>query len=88
MAIYIDGVRAGSVKELETVVFPVTPGNHVIRAGLDWSRSRPMGVDVPVGSPVELTVGFTGGPILFLVLSLVMPRRALELRAEEPVAVF
>jgi hypothetical protein len=42
-----------------------------------------MGVDVPVGSPVELTVGFTGGPILFLVLSLVMPRRALELRAEE-----
>jgi len=88
MAIYVDGDRAGSVKELETVGFSVTPGSHEIRAGLDWCRSRPIRVVVPIGAHVDLTLGFTGGPLLYLLLSLVMPRRALELRPEEPVAVF
>jgi hypothetical protein len=45
----VDGKRVGHVSAGQRRVFTVSPGSHVVRARLDWSRSRSVELDLAAG---------------------------------------
>jgi hypothetical protein len=54
--IEIDGDEIGKVARDEQVEFPVEPGEHNVRAVIDWSGSSLVQVEVGAGETVRLTV--------------------------------
>ncbi len=58
IAIEIDGERAARVGHGKTDELPVKPGQHSIRAKLDWHASPILTVDVPAGEPVTVRVEY------------------------------
>ena len=54
--IEIDGVVAGSVGPGDQVEFPVDPGEHSVRAVIDWTGSPVMPVTVGPGGTERLIV--------------------------------
>lgn len=51
--VYVDGVRAGKVRPLDTVSFPVTGGTHSIRIRQWWYRSPTVTVAVDAGKRIR-----------------------------------
>lgn len=70
----IDGRIAGKVAPGGDWVagFPVAPGRHTVRVGMDWVRSTPVTVEVEPGTSTVLTIGDRGGSLLKLVLPIVL----------------
>lgn len=44
--IYIDGAKAGSLSNGQTKDFPLTAGNHVVQAKIDWCSSKKLSFTV------------------------------------------
>jgi hypothetical protein len=52
--IYIDGKRAGKVRNGQSVLFDVAPGSHAVRIRLDWMKTEPLEVHVGPSETVTL----------------------------------
>lgn len=52
--IFVDGAKAGGVKNGATEDIRVSAGRHTVMVGVDWSRSKPVSIDVPPGRYDEL----------------------------------
>jgi hypothetical protein len=63
--IEIDGRRAGKVAQGEDAEFPVPPGEHTVRAVIDWAGSPAVRVDVDAGRPGRLLVEPAGNAFQF-----------------------
>jgi hypothetical protein len=50
----VDGRRVGAVSAGQSRVFTIAPGKHVVRARLDWSRSRAVELDLAAGETAYL----------------------------------
>lgn len=77
----IDGKLAGTVPPQGSWAFDVSPGNHQVRVGMWWFKSRKLSVMVPVGGQVVLRANVNGqlnSPSLFI-RGLVTPLRYLRL---------
>jgi hypothetical protein len=58
--IEVDGVGVGKVAEGERVEVTVAPGQHNIRAVIDWSGSPVLPIDVAAGQTARLVVESAG----------------------------
>jgi hypothetical protein len=52
--VFIDGKRAGSVKNGTSTDIPTTPGKHVLQVKMDWLKSPDVMVAVQPGGTVSL----------------------------------
>ncbi len=60
----VDGEPAARVGHGKTVEVPVSPGQHSIRARMDWHASPTIQVDVPAGETVTVRIGYPFSSIL------------------------
>lgn len=85
LTIFVDGNKAGGVKNGASAEIRVTAGRHVVKVGMDWSRSQDLEIVVPEAGAVELRSEVNGNvfvgtvrvfvtPLNVYVLSLVPPR--------------
>ncbi|MBO0835538.1 MAG: hypothetical protein J2P28_08470 [Actinobacteria bacterium] len=59
-AVRIDGRYVGSVLPQGSSAFAASSGNHQVRVGLMWFKSRPLSVMVPAGGQVVLRADVNG----------------------------
>ena len=78
--IEVDGRRAGKVAEGEQAEFPVPPGEHTVKAVIDWAGSPAVRVDVGAGEPARLLVEPGGNA--FQLWQVLQRERYLKLTAE------
>jgi len=50
----VDGAVAARLRPEEETVVSVVPGEHVVRARMDWTKSAPMTVEVREGEVVTV----------------------------------
>jgi len=77
--VYIDGARAGSIANGETVKFQLKPGTHKVEAKIDWCGSRELALDVSENETKDLelsgfksAIWFINIALLFLVVNLIL----------------
>ena len=77
MAVEVDGTVAARLRPRGETVVTVAPGNHVIRARMDWTRSAPMTLKIQPGEviTVECQLGWRA-----FIGMITRPRSALDLR--------
>jgi hypothetical protein len=73
--LYIDGKKAGQIRNGEIKEFEVMPGSHKVIARIDWASSKEIKIEVGEDEVKELQVrGFRNGnwliPISFLIIAL------------------
>lgn len=73
--LYIDGKKAGQIRDGEIKEFEIAPGTHTVVARIDWARSNELEVEIGEEEIKELQVrGFRNGnwliPISFLIIAL------------------
>jgi hypothetical protein len=78
MRVTIDGANVGRISAGETCSFPVPPGRHRVRVGMDWISSREIEVVVPPAASLRCR-----GTFQTFALTLVRPRRALRLETPD-----
>lgn len=60
--IYIDGVKVGSVSDGKSQTFDIAPGNHTVKAKIDWCGSQEREISCNEGDHIQMKLaGFTGG---------------------------
>ena len=57
IAVYIDRVRVGKIRNGQTITFPIDPGEHELFVKIDWCESNAIGLQVQEGVTVELSCG-------------------------------
>ena len=55
--IFINGKEAGTVKNGETVEFPVPAGANEIYAKIDWCKTKPAAINLNPGQTVRFELG-------------------------------
>lgn len=60
-AVFIDGIKVGSVKNGGEARFEVRPGGHAIYVKLDFYKSKPCAIDLGQGESTSLVSGANGG---------------------------
>jgi hypothetical protein len=78
MRVTIDGEIVGRISAGETRSFPVAPGRHRVRVGIDWISSRELEVVVPPAAPLRCP-----GTFRTFALTFVRPHRALKLETPD-----
>ncbi|WP_028047715.1 hypothetical protein [Cellulomonas sp. URHE0023] len=56
--IRVDGAYVGGLRPTQSLVVPVGPGLHEVRARLDWARSPVLTIDTSAGGAHRLVVSF------------------------------
>jgi hypothetical protein len=59
IVVEVDGKAAARVGHDKTVEIAVAPGEHSVRAKMDWHGSRTIQVDVPAGETVSVRVSYS-----------------------------
>jgi hypothetical protein len=77
--IYVDGVKVAAVRVGKTIEIPVTPGEHRVKAKLDWCSSPEVVINVVAGQPSNLAVETVGPIYAMLANQLFRPSRYLAL---------
>jgi hypothetical protein len=77
--IIIDGDVAGTVKNGGTAHFPVSAGEHTVRAKMDWCRTRPVHVSVVNDSSVTVTASTGNNPLREFFTQVFHPSRFIQL---------
>jgi hypothetical protein len=80
--IFVDGVKAGSVKNGEHKVFEVSPGQHKVFAKIDWCKTPVSTVDISAGETTALLCGseIAGWKVLLTSIYLFMPHKMIYLK--------
>lgn len=55
--IYVDGRKAGSIRNGGILILDMAPGCHEIRARIDWCWSHPISIEAAEGRQIDLEVG-------------------------------
>jgi hypothetical protein len=58
--IHMDGRYCGRVRRGQTIELPISAGQHVVQARIDWLGSSDLVVNVPAGSSVTCCVESNG----------------------------
>jgi hypothetical protein len=56
-AVFIDGVKVGTIRNGRTVTFPIGRGEHELFVKIDWCASNAVGLRLTEGVTVELSCG-------------------------------
>src|SRR5665647_1018501 len=56
-SIFVDGKKAGAVKDDATLILPVSPGVHDLWGKMDWKKSNIARINVEAGKITRITVG-------------------------------
>ncbi|MBL7255892.1 hypothetical protein [Paractinoplanes lichenicola] len=80
MTFLVDGRPVARLRRGATARVEVPAGLHVVRARMDWLRSRPLEVTVSDGETVSVSGGLTGHSMTFTGAFL-RPGTALEIRS-------
>jgi hypothetical protein len=64
--VLVDGQQRAQLGDDSAVQIPVTPGEHVVRLGLDWCRSKDLRFTIEHGQIVRLECRPNGSPWLAL----------------------
>ena len=61
--IEVDGHPAATLRRGQTLSLNVSPGEHTVRARIDWTGSPELSSTFDAGETVALVVGVNGGPL-------------------------
>ncbi len=77
IVVEVDGSVVARLRPQEETIVPVTPGEHLVRARMDWTRSAPMTVELRAGEVFTLESKFGWRVVRDMIIR---PRSALDLR--------
>ena len=83
--LFIDDQSSGSIKDGEVVSIIVPEGKHKVYAKIDWSKTKPVIVDVRAGKNVILEVGSSikGWKVHLSLLYLFLPHKWIYLKKND-----
>lgn len=55
--VFLDGNKIGTIRNGQTVDFPVAPGEHELFLTVDWCRTEVLLVDIPEGETLHVHCG-------------------------------
>lgn len=58
----VDGVEIGRIGDGQEFRYPITPGQHVVEASVDWVKSAPLSIDTRAGDmPIRVIYDYSDG---------------------------